>query len=245
MGVIKRFRRRLNPQRRLFEQYAAEAAADEYINWLCSMIGGWLEPRSGNLAAFVYALKHLPATGAVVEIGSFLGASTNVLTYLSQKHADGRPVFNCDPWIFEHTEKPIGGYFNAGTPEFRDYAVRTFIQNARTFSGRNLPHSFEMASGEFLKRWAGNEECADLFGRRVKLGGPIAFAYVDGDHTYEGADADMRGIVPHLVPGGLIFMDDSADGCPFGSGRVAQEFQSNPNFSVVFKTGHYLFRREK
>ena len=53
------------------------------------------------------------------------------------------------------------------------------------------------------------------------------------------------GIVPHLVPGGLIFMDDSADGCPFGSGRVAQEFKSNPDCSVVFKTGHYLFRREK
>jgi hypothetical protein len=245
VGVIKKLRRRLDPKRRLFEQYSNEAKADEYINWACSMIGGWLEPGSGNLAGFVYALKHLPATGAIVEIGSFLGASTNVLTYLSEKHAGKRPVFNCDPWLFEHAEKPIGGYFDAGRGEFREYAKRTFVQNARTFSERNLPHSFEMTSDEFLKRWARRGEMEDLFGRRVKLGGPIAFAYVDGNHTYEASRADMEGIVPHLVPGGLILMDDSADGSPFGSTRTAHEFRSNPNYSVMFKGGNYLFRRDK
>ena len=92
MGVIKKLRRRLDPQRRFYDRYLAEAKADEYINWACSMIGGWLEPGAANLAGFVYAMQHLPATGAIVEIGSFLGASTNVLTYLSRKHAGGRVV---------------------------------------------------------------------------------------------------------------------------------------------------------
>jgi hypothetical protein len=245
VGVIKKLRRGLDARHRLFGQYLDETKADEYVGWACSVIGGWLESGNGNLAGFTYAMKHLPATGVIVEIGSFLGASTNVLTYLSRKHARGRPVFNCDPWLFERAEKPIGGYFDASRAEFREYARQAFIQNARIFSELNLPHSFEMTSDEFLKRWARNEEMEDLFGRRVKLGGPIAFAYVDGDHTYEAARADVEGIAAHLVPGGLLLMDDSADGCPFGSGQAAQDFKTRADYSVIFKTPQYLFRRDK
>src|SRR4030095_3161239 len=103
----------------LLEQYRRGLAADVYVDWLVRMIGGWLEPGHGNLVSFLYAAQHLPVTGAAVEVGSFLGASTNILAYLLHRHAGRRPLFNCDSWCFQGTAEPIGGGFAAPSPPRR------------------------------------------------------------------------------------------------------------------------------
>lgn len=36
----------------------------------------------------------------------------------------------------------------------------------------------------------------------------ISFAYVDGDHSYEGVRADLEALFPKMKPGGLIGFDD-------------------------------------
>ncbi|RIL04507.1 MAG: hypothetical protein DCC71_13875 [Proteobacteria bacterium] len=225
----------------LLREHRREIASDAYVDWVVRMIGGWLEPGHGNLASFLYGAKQLPATGAVVEIGSFLGASTNILSYLLARHAGGRPLFNCDPWCFEGTEEPIGGYFDAARPEWRAYAKDLFVRNARTFSAPNLPHSFEMDSNEFFALWKAGAERSDLFGRSVRLGGPIAFAYVDGNHTYEQARTDVDNVLAHLVPGGILLLDDSADDSPFGCKRVVPELVAS-GFAVVWANPNYLLR---
>ena len=72
--------------------------SDEYIQWLCWILGGWLTPDHGNLRAFDYAVRHMPTGGAIIEIGSFLGLSTNMITYLIIKYHRDNPIFTCDPW---------------------------------------------------------------------------------------------------------------------------------------------------
>ncbi len=36
----------------------------------------------------------------------------------------------------------------------------------------------------------------------------IGFAYVDGDHSYEGVKADLKAILPKMMTGGVIMLDD-------------------------------------
>jgi len=221
--------------------YRRELEADVYIDWLVRMIGGWLEPSSGNLVSFLYAAKHLPPTGAVVEIGSFLGASTNVLSYLLARHAGRRRLFNCDPWLFEGTEEPIGGVFDASQPAWRTYARELFERNTRLFSACHLPHSFELDSNDFFQLWRQSAEQTDLFGRTVTLGGPIAFAYVDGNHTYEQARKDVDNVCAYLVPGGLLLLDDTAKDSPFECKRVVPELAED-GFEIVWSNPNFLLR---
>jgi len=38
---------------------------------------------------------------------------------------------------------------------------------------------------------------------------PLALAFIDGDHTYEGVSGDFWNTVDYLVPGGFIFLHDT------------------------------------
>jgi hypothetical protein len=53
------------------------------------------------------------------------------------------------------------------------------------FDRDRLPHHIELNSDRFFAAWDCRETITDFFGRQVSLGGPIAFAYIDGAHTYE------------------------------------------------------------
>lgn len=221
-----------------------DRGSDEYIRWLLSVHGGFLAP--GNIRAFEHALRHMPEGGAVVEIGSFLGLSTNILVYLTVKHQRSHPVFSCDPWAFEETDKLVGGFFDGGSEAFRQYARNVFMLNATMFSGERRPFTVECRSDRFLALWDRGERIEDVFGRMAGLGGPVTFAYVDGAHAYEIVKTDVAGLDRHLVPGGFLLLDDSADGAGFeGVTRVAVELKSSPSYELVFKTPNYFFRKRR
>ena len=57
---------------------------DEYLNWLRFANAGMLHP--GNIHAMEYAIQNLPTNHPILEIGSFCGLSTNVISYLLQKN---------------------------------------------------------------------------------------------------------------------------------------------------------------
>lgn len=217
--------------------------SDEYIQWLCWILGGWLTPDHGNLRAFDYAVRHMPMGGAIVEIGSFLGLSTNMMTYLTIKYHRDNPVFTCDPWIFERTDKPIGDYFDASSEAYRHYAREVFKMNVALFSEGRKPYAIEIFSDQFFKLWRLGSTTEDVFGRSVTLGGPMSFAYIDGAHTYDVAKGDFLGADQHLLPGGFILLDDSADDSGFEVTQVAAEVKQNPSYELVFKTPHYFFRK--
>lgn len=217
---------------------------DAYLAWLCKMVGGWLEPDHGNLRAFDHAIRHLPPQGAVIEIGSFLGASTNALAYLLMKHQRDNPFFSCEPWAFEGVDEPIGGYFNAGSETFRRYAKEVFCMNAALFSPARRPYAIEVPSSHFFDQWDRHAVITDVFGRSIALGGPISFAYVDGAHAYEAVQRDVRSLDRHVVPGGFILVDDSDEGGCFPAvTRAVQEHLTSPAYEVVFTTPHAFVRK--
>jgi hypothetical protein len=57
--------------------------SDWFINWLCYANAGLLN--KGNIWCFDYAISHLQSEARIVEIGSFCGLSTNIITYLKLK----------------------------------------------------------------------------------------------------------------------------------------------------------------
>ncbi len=219
--------------------------SDEYISWLCRILGGWLTPDHGNLRAFDYVVQHMPAGGAIVEIGSFLGLSTNIIAYLTIKYHRDNPFFTCDPWVFEKVDKPIGGYFDGSSEAYRHYAKEVFKMNIALFSEGRKPYSIEAYSNQFFELWRFGSTREDVFGHEVTLGGPISFGYIDGAHTFDAAKGDFLGVDEHLLPGGFILFDDSGDNSGFPEvTRVATEVKQNPSYEPVFETPNYLFRKK-
>lgn len=233
----------LNPLLAIIQESVSNVTSDYYLEWICRMIGGWLSPNDGNIMAFDFAVRHMPRAGAIIEIGSFLGMSTNIIAYLAIKYQRDNPFYSCDPWAFENAEKPIGGYFDASSDVFRNYAKETFKHNIEVFSGTRKPHTIEAFSDRFFELWQHGSVGEDVFGRSVTFGGPISFAYIDGAHTYQAAKADFLGVDQNLLPGGFVLFDDSADGTTWEVNQLVHEIEQNPSYQLVFKTPNYFFQK--
>src|SRR5215204_5501295 len=161
-----------------------------HSDWLLYAIPGW--QNRGNLYCFDYAIGRLPSDAPIIEIGSFCGLSTNLMAYYKRKHGAGNPVFTCDRWEFE--DIPVDTKIE-GLPvrmdEYREFIKQSYIRNIRTFSPDSLPFTVELFSDEFFASWRAGEEAQDVTGRRGKLGGPISFCFIDGNHNYDYVKRDF------------------------------------------------------
>ncbi|MGI8906977.1 MAG: class I SAM-dependent methyltransferase [Candidatus Sumerlaeaceae bacterium] len=199
-----------------------------------------LEP--GNIRAIDYAIQHLPAGSQVVEIGSFCGLSTNVITWARRRHGCSARFFTCDKWQFEGADAPGRPMGDGGLTfgEFRMHVRDSFLRNLRTFSRHDLPYTLEMLSDEFFQAWSSGAEVDDVFKRTVCPGGAIGFCYIDGNHTYKQAKKDFLNTDSFLTPGGFILFDDSADDSPFEVNKVVQEALANHPYDLVARCPNYL-----
>ncbi|MGB9181383.1 MAG: class I SAM-dependent methyltransferase [Pyrinomonadaceae bacterium] len=216
---------------------------DDYIQWVSYSNAGMLE--RGNLYCFDYAIRHLPSVAPIIEIGSNCGLSTNVLTYYKEKHGVRNPLINCDKWEFEGAHS---GTLIEGSPithaEYREFVRETYMRNVRMYSRNDLPHTVEMLSDDFFAAWKRGDETQDVFGRPIKLGGPISFCYIDGNHTYDFARRDFEHTDEFLERGGFILFDDSADGSAWEVCRVVEEVKAGGKYEVVAKNPNYLFKKK-
>jgi hypothetical protein len=247
--LLHKVKRRLIPRDPREEFTYGDLAAyrdlvtDEYVEHLRFVVGGYL--LDGNVEAFECALRQMPDGGAIVEIGSFLGLSTNIITYATRKYGRKNPFFTCDPWVFAGADKPKSGYLDTGTKAYRDWVTTSYAMNLRIFSPDIAPHSIEAFSDQFFTQWAGGARVTDTLGREARLGGPISFAYIDGDHGYEGALKDFLNVDKFLLPGGFILLDDSSDDSTYeGLRRLAREAGARPDYELVLKAPNYLFRKK-
>lgn len=215
---------------------------DEYVRWLSFANAGMLD--RGNLYCFDYAIRHLPSMAPIVEVGSFCGLSTNLLTYYKEKCRASSPLFTCDRWNFEgaHDGLLIEGSLITHK-EYREFTKETYVRNVRMFSRSSLPYTIEQISDDFFAAWRRGEEVPDVFGRSVKLGGPISFCYIDGNHTYEFAKRDFENCDEFLESGGFVLFDDSADGSPWEVCRVIAEIKAGDTYELVINNPNYLFRK--
>jgi hypothetical protein len=221
---------------------AGPDTADEFIAWLRFANAGMLE--KGNLACFDHAISRLPGNAPILEIGSFCGLSTNILIHYKRCHGATNPLFTCDPWLFEGSE--AGGKIpgsNLTFTAYRAFVRETFLRNVRMFSADDLPFTIERGSDDFFDGWRAGEPVRDVFDRPVRLGGPISFCYIDGNHTYPYARRDFDNCDAMLEKGGFLLFDDSADGSGWGVCDVVREVAADPRYEIVMRCPNYLFRK--
>jgi hypothetical protein len=199
----------------------------------------------GNAYCFDYAVKNLPSAFPIIEIGSFCGLSTNMITYMKEKYAVKNPLVTCDKWLFEGAEHGgmLGDSSTISRADYREFVKDTYIRNVRMFSRYDLPWTIEVLSDEFFNAWSANERRTDVLGREIILGGPISFCYIDGNHTYEFAKRDFENADKHLEAGGFLLFDDSGDGTAWEVCRVVREVMLTGRYDLVAKNPNYFFRK--
>lgn len=242
MVIINKLRHLLNKVRKKKE---IKYIPDEFIDWLCFANAGMLE--RGNIWCFDYAISNLPSLAPMIEIGSFCGLSTNVITYLKLKHGVENSLICSDAWEFEGAEEgsTLGEHPYIQHQEYKEFVKSNFRKNISFFSGHDLPFAVELKSNDFFDKWRQSQNVNDVFGREIKLGEKISFAYIDGNHTYDSVLCDFQNVDNFLEIGGFILFDDSADGSGWEVCRVVNEIFNSTRYQLIEKNPNYLFKKLK
>lgn len=156
---------------------------------------GYLSEREGRFIMAAAALS--PAAGANVEIGSFMGRSTICIASVCKHYGLG-PVTAIDP----HTAPA------ATDPDLqgKESSFSEFMRNLGDARVTDAVVIERKLSTEVALGWSS----------------PIRFLWIDGDHTYRGAKADVANFRRFLVPGAILAMHDVL-GTHYGSLRVFVE----------------------
>jgi hypothetical protein len=199
----------------------------------------------GNADSMALALKNLPDHSPILEIGSFCGLSTCVISYFMRKFSVANQFYTVDSWTFEGAEPgmTLDRFSSVTHDQYRAFCKDSFDRNVRAFC-QELPFTIEADSREFFQRWGRREFAQDVFSRESVLGGPISFAYIDGNHSYPVARADFENVDRFLVPGGFILFDDSADGSQWEVCKVVREVLASGGYELMVKNPNYLFRKK-
>ena len=149
-------------------------------------IQGWLADIEGYV---LYRLaRDGEGSGAIVEIGSWMGRSTAWLAAGSMARGRER-VYAVDT-------------FDGGTEiKTEDHSVLreqgttyyTFEDNLERVGLLDHVEPVMADSRAAAARWDG---------------GPIRLLFIDGDHAYEAVKADLEAWLPHVAPGGYVAFDD-------------------------------------
>lgn len=130
-----------------------------------------------------------PASGTIVEIGSFKGRSTVMLAKVASYYGLG-PVVAIDP----HNSPLLLN--RAANPEASSY--KDFLNSLRNAGVAQHVESHVAYSSDVAVSWQR----------------PIRLLWIDGDHTYEGAKKDFDGFAPHLLPFGVVAIHDALNAFP-------------------------------
>jgi predicted O-methyltransferase YrrM len=144
---------------------------------------GYLSEREARLVMAAAALA--PAEGKNLEIGSFKGRSTVGIAYVTRELGLGK-VFAVDP----HTSPA------STDPDLRSRGQTTsyddFIANLQAAGVLDRVEIKRAYSHDLAREWKD----------------PLRFLWIDGDHTYEGARADIDMFKPFLSDGAIVAMHD-------------------------------------
>jgi len=218
---------------------------DEFLKWLSFAVPGMTG--GGNVECIRYAIKNLPTSSPIIEIGSFCGLSTILISHFKTKFGKTNQIYTCDKWEFEGQESgaSLGGNQNITHDEYKKFVKDSYIRNIETFYGADLPATIEVFSDEFFDLWNKKEEAVDVLGRNVKLGGRISFAFIDGNHTYEFAKRDFINADNLLEKGGFILLDDSSDYSHWaGVNKLAKEVLKESRYELVARNPNYFLRKK-
>ncbi|WP_264320280.1 class I SAM-dependent methyltransferase [Zarconia navalis] len=183
----------------------------------------------------------------MIEIGSFCGLSTNLISYFKLKKNVKNKLFCSDAWNFEGAEKKdfLGGHPYLKHSDYKEFVRESFIRNVKFFSGQDLPYAIELFSDDFFAEWIHGSQLTDIFGRSIQLGGSISFAFIDGNHQYDFVRRDFYNVDRLLEVGGFLLFDDSADGTQWEVKQVITEVLESERYELVKKNPNYFFKKLK
>ena len=133
-------------------------------------------------------------------------------------------------------------YLNTNFSFTREKPPSSRIQNRNPEN--RLPKRGTAAHGQSLFRQVlravGKERTVtNVLGREQTLGGPIAFAFIDGTHDYDFARRDFENVDKFLAKGGYVLFDDSGKNSQW---RVARLMKEIP-YEFIDANPNYLFRK--
>jgi len=242
--LLKTIKRRIYVPIRNMVATNVKELDDPFVRYLRYANAGMMT--RGNTYMFDHAVRNLPADSdkyPFVEVGSFAGLSTNIFTWLFRKHKREHRFVNVDGWVLGKPEDAVGES-SVKFEEYNRFIKESYIRNVEHFSAGRLPYTFEMFSDEFFKHWEQEDKLTGVLGSEIKLGGPIASAYLDGDHHYDQVRRDFENVDKHLIPGGFIIFDDSYDGSGWEDiNRLMGEIKALGRYAVEMQNPNYMFRK--
>ncbi|MGJ8587101.1 MAG: class I SAM-dependent methyltransferase [Yoonia sp.] len=134
-------------------------------------------------------LQKLPKGGIAVEIGVWQGEFSNTILELI---APDKLVL-IDPWTHigddSHSEAFVGRTGKSKMDKIFDKVIKNFDS--------------EIKSGQVALIRDFSVPALDQFSDHS-----ISFAYVDGDHSYDGVKSDLKALFPKMAIGGIMAFDD-------------------------------------
>jgi predicted O-methyltransferase YrrM len=158
-------------------------------------VKGYLSEREARFLMAASALS--PVSGANVEIGSFMGRSTICIASVCKRYGLGT-VTAIDPHTAPAPTDPDLGEEVSSWDQF--------MRNVELAELADAVAAERKYSADVASQWKD----------------PIRFLWIDGDHTYAGAKADVDNFRRFLVPGAVLAMHDVL-GTHYGSLRVFVE----------------------
>ena len=142
---------------------------------------GYLSEREARFLMAAAALA--PTRGKNLEIGSFKGRSTVAIAYVTRELNLGT-VVAVDPHTSPASTDPD---LRGKATSYDDFVAN--LKSAGVFERVEIKCAY---SHDLARQWKD----------------PIRFLWIDGDHTYEGAKADINLFEPYLVDGAIVAMHD-------------------------------------
>jgi len=142
---------------------------------------GYLSEREARFLMAAAALA--PARGKNLETGSFKGRSTVAIAYVTRE-LDLGTLVAVDPHTSPASTDPD---LRGKATSYDDFVAN--LKSAGVFERVEIKRAY---SRDLARQWKD----------------PIRFLWIDGDHTYEGAKADLDLLKPYLMDGAIVAMHD-------------------------------------
>lgn len=182
----------------------------EQISKQSSSVPGMITSQSGKHLFMISYLQCL--SGDIVEIGSWQGRSTGYLAESIRASGNGR-LFAIDHF------KGNAGKEDQYMIEKEDLSdlKNTFISNMKRANLWEFINLLNMDCEKAVKRIKENS---------------IRFIFIDGNHSQEGVEKDIRLFLPKMKQGGIIVFDDFSKNFP-GLIIAIEKLIKNYNFSRI------------
>lgn len=159
---------------------------------------GWLEASAfNNIVNLLIAQHEDGVTGDILEIGTYKGKTASVLAVALRP---GEKLYLVD--LFD--KLPANGSQGSDTEEHEKRSAAWWDANP-AFTEAQLISTLCSAMGEELRPFLVTVKTDSKY---LTLPGPFRFIHVDGCHTYEMAKHDIEYAITHLVPEGVVAVDD-------------------------------------